>query len=155
MTAAAVRPYLHVVHRDAPDTEEQHAAALNRNGYALVVREESQEGEWPYPGFSKELAGLKAGESKVLKHKYPKDHPDESLQGKTVEFAVEVKSVRAMQLPELDDEFAKTTGQFDTLEQLKEALSKDLEARSKSEYDDDYHSKIIEKINRISYPSDF
>ena len=141
--------------RTKPKEEEDRAAALSRNGYALVVRKEAKDDEWPYPGFSKELVGMSTDESKTVKHKYPKDDPDESLQGETVKFEVTVKSVRSMTLPELDDEFAKTTGQFETLDELTEAVKKDLETRSKDEYDDEYYRELIDKIKEkaiIKYP---
>ena len=141
--------------RAKPKEEEDRAAALSRNGYALVVRKEAKDDEWPYPGFSKELVGMNSGESKTVKHKFPKDDPDESLQGETVNFEVSMKTVRSMNLPELDDEFAKTTGQFETLDELKEAVKKDLETRSKDEYDDEYFVELIDKIKAsatIKYP---
>jgi trigger factor len=141
--------------RAKPKEEEDRARALSRNGYALVVRKEAKDDDWPYPGFSKELVGMSAEETKTVKHKFPKEDPDESLQGETIKFEVTVKSVRSMTLPELDDEFAKTTGQFETLDELKEAVKKDLEARSKDEYDDEYYRELIDKIKEkaiIKYP---
>jgi FKBP-type peptidyl-prolyl cis-trans isomerase (trigger factor) len=53
-----------------------------------------------------------------------------------------MKTVRGMTLPELDDELAKTTGQFETLDELKEALKADLETRSKAEYEDEVLSRF-------------
>ena len=141
--------------RAKPKDEEDRSAALSRNGYALVVREETQDDEWPYPGFSKELVGMNLDESKTIKHKYPKDDPDESLQGETVNFEVKLKTVRAMILPDLDDEFAKTTGRYETLDELKEELKKELEFRAKDEYDDEYYVELIDKIKAgatIKYP---
>jgi len=141
--------------RAKPKDEEDRSAALSRQGYALVVRKEAQDDEWPYPGFSKELVGMNPNESKAVKHKYPKDDPDESLQGETVNFEVTLKTVRAMILPELDDEFAKTTGQYETLDELEEALKKELEFRAQNEYDDEYYVELIDKIKAgatIKYP---
>jgi trigger factor len=141
--------------RAKPKEEEDRAAALSRMGYALVVRKDAKDDEWPFPGFSKQLVGMGPGESKTVKHKYPKDDPDESLQGETVNFEVTLKTVRGITLPELDDEFAKTTGQFDTLDQLKEAVKQDLESRSKAEYDDKYYLELIDQIKAgatIKYP---
>jgi trigger factor len=142
--------------RAKPKEEEDRAAALSRNGYALVVREEAKkDDEWPYPGFSKELIGMSPDETKTVKHKFPKDDIDESLRGETVNFEVTVKTVRSMTLPELDDEFAKTTGQYETLDELKEALKTDLEERAKAEYDDEYFVELIDKIKAgatIKYP---
>jgi len=141
--------------RAKPKEEEDRAAALSRSGYALVIRKEARDDEWPYPGFSKELVGMNPGESKTVKHKFPKDDPDESLRGETVNFEVSMKTVRNMTLPELDDELAKLTGHYETLEELKETLQKDLEARSKTEYDDEYYLELIDKIKAgatIKYP---
>jgi trigger factor len=141
--------------RAKPKETEDRAAALSRDGYALVVREEAKDDEWPYPGFSKELVGMSPGESKTVKHKFPKDDPDESLQGETVNFEVTMKTVRSMTLPELNDDFAKTTGQFETLEELTESLKTDLENRSKAEYEDEYFVELIDKIKAgatIKYP---
>jgi trigger factor len=141
--------------RTKPKDEEDRTVALSRNGYALVVRKEAKDDEWPYPGFSKELVGMSPGESKTVKHKYPKDDPDESLRGESVKFEVTMKTVRSMTLPELDDEFAKTAGQFETLDQFKEALKGELETRSKAEYEDKFYLDLIEKIKAgatIKYP---
>jgi trigger factor len=57
-----------------------------------------------------------------------------------------VKTVRAVTLPELDDEFAKTVGAGDTLDALRESVAKDVESRSKTDYDDKYFVDLIEKI---------
>lgn len=141
--------------RAKPKDEEDREAALSRNGYALVVRKEGNDDDWPYPGFSKELVGMNPGDTKTVKHKYPKTDPDESLQGETVNFEVTMKTVRSMTLPELDDELAKMTGQYESLEDLKEALKADLESRSKDEYDDEYFVELIDKIKAgatIKYP---
>src|SRR5688572_5846608 len=51
-----------------------------------------------------------------------------------------------MTMPELNDEFAKTTGAGDTVEALREAVVKDVEARSRADYDDKYFVDLIEKI---------
>jgi trigger factor len=141
--------------RAKPKEEEDRPAALSRSGYALVIRKEARDDEWPYPGFSKELVGMNPGESKTVKHKFPKDDPDESLRGETVNFEVTMKTVQSLTLPELDDELAKMTGQYETLEELKETIQKDLEARSKAEYDDEYYLELIDKIKAgatIKYP---
>lgn len=142
--------------RDKPkEEEEDRAAALSRDGFAVVIRQESDKDEWPFPGFSKQLVGLKPGEDKTIKHKYPKDDADESLRGETVNFEVSVKTVRGMTLPELDDEFAKMTGQFETVEALKTSLMENLQANSKQDYEDSYFKKLIEKIKEsatIKYP---
>jgi trigger factor len=59
---------------------------------------------------------------------------------------VTVKTVRSVSLPEVDDEFAKTTGAGETVEALRAAVKNDVETRSKTDYDDKYFVDLIEKI---------
>lgn len=119
---------------------------MNREGFAAFVRKEERDTEWPYNGFAKELVGLKPGDTKTVKHTFPEDWDVEELKGKEVEMEVTVKTVRAVTLPELDDDFAKTAGAGETLDELKEAVKKDVEARSQADYDDKYFVDLIEKI---------
>jgi trigger factor len=119
---------------------------VNRQGFATVVRKEERDNEWPYNGFARELIGSKPGDVKTIKHTFPEDWDVEELKGKEVEMEVTVKTVRAVTLPELDDELAKTVGAGETLDELMEAVKKDVEARSKADYDDKYFVDLIEKI---------
>ena len=119
---------------------------LNRTGFAAFIRKEERDTEWPYNGFAKELVGLKPGDTKTVKHTFPEDWEVEELRGKETEMEVTVKTVRAVTMPELDDEFAKTVGAGETLAELREAVRKDVEARSKADYDDKYFVDLIEKI---------
>jgi len=119
---------------------------LNRTGFAAFIRAEERDTEWPYSGFAKELIGLKPGDSRTLKHTFPADWEVQELQGKDTEMEVTVKTVRAVSLPEIDDEFAKTTGAGQTADELREAVRKDVENRSKADYDDKFFVDLIEKI---------
>ena len=142
--------------KDAKEGED--FSDLSRESTATVVRAEDQQQdhEWPYQGFARELIGLKPGESKTIEHTYASDFDDEKLQGATVTFEVTVKSVRSVNLPELNDEFAKMVGaQYENLDQLKDALRKENEARAKADYDDKYFTQLIDKIKEgatIKYP---
>jgi len=119
---------------------------LNRTGFATFVRSEDRDTEWPYNGFAKELIGLKAGESKTIQHGFPEDWEVEELKGKSVEIVTTVKTVRGVTLPDLDDELAKMSGAGETLDELKEAVKKDVELRSQDAYDDKYFVELIEKV---------
>lgn len=119
---------------------------LNRTGFATFVRKEERDTEWPYNGFANELVGMKAGESKTIKHTFPKDWDVEELQGKDVEITATIKTVRGVTLPEVNDEFAKMTGAGETVDALMEAMKKDVETRSQNEYDDKYFVELIEKV---------
>ena len=119
---------------------------LNRPGFAAFIRKEERDTEWPYNGFAKELVGLKPGDTKTIQHTFPEDWEVEELRGKETEMEATVKTVRAVTMPELDDEFAKTVGAGETFAELREAVQRDVEARSKSDYDDKYFVELIEKI---------
>jgi len=119
---------------------------VNRTGFATFVRSEDRDTEWPYNGFAKELLGLKAGESKTIKHSFPEDWEVEELKGRDVEIEVTVKTVRGVILPDLDDEFAQKTGAGETVDALTETVKKDVEKRSQDGYDDKYFVELIEKV---------
>jgi len=142
--------------KDAKEDEDQ--SELSREAASTIVRAEDNlnDMEWPYKGFARELIGLKPGESKTIVHEYPEDFNDEQLKGATVTFEATIKTVRAVNLPELNDDFAKTVGeQYENLDQLKEALQKENEARSQADYDDEYYAKLIDMIKEgatIKYP---
>ena len=140
------------VEREVQETDyvlvdvESEIPELKRTGFATVVRKDDRKEEWPFTGFAKQLVGMKPNDSKTIKHDFPADHDLEALQDKSSEMTVTVKTVRAMTLPELDDEFAKTVGAGDTLESMRESVTKDVEARSKADYDDKFFVELIEKI---------
>ena len=119
---------------------------LNRTGFAAFIRSEERDTEWPYNGFAKELVGLKPGDTKTIKHTFPSDWEVDELRDKETEMEVTVQNVRAVTMPELDDEFARTVGAGETIDELREAVKKDVETRSKADYDDKYFVDLIEKI---------
>lgn len=146
---------LDVVGRKAK-AEDTDAPLVERNGFAIVIREEEKEDEFPFAGFSKKLIGLKPGEGKNLSHKYAKDFSDdEKLAGQNVAFEVTIKTVRAVNMPELDDEFAQKTGLGQTVEELRQRMLENITRESQDKYDDDYFNAVIDKIKTgatIKYP---
>lgn len=136
----------------AADDEEP---LIERKGFAIVIRDEEKEGEFPFPGFSKKLLGLKPGDGKNFSHKYAKDFDDEKLAGQNVAFEVTIKTVRGVNMPELDDEFAKKTGLGETVEQLRERMRENINRESQDKYDDEFFTAVIDKIKAgatIKYP---
>jgi trigger factor len=128
---------------------------IERKGFAIVIRAEARDDEFPFSGFAQNLIGLKAGESKSFSHKYPKNFSDEKLSGQNVVFDVTIKTVRAVNMPELDDDFAKKTGLGETVAELREHMQENMESESRDKYDDDFFSAVIDKIMEgalIKYP---
>jgi trigger factor len=87
------------------------------------------------PGFDEELLGLEPGSEKGFTLAYPADYAISELAGTSVEYRVWIRAVRQRVVPELDDEFAKDVGDFDSLEQFRERVREDIlkEARRLSE----------------------
>jgi trigger factor len=83
-------------------------------------------GEETLVGFNEALLGASPGDLKEIEITYPEDYGQESLAGKTVRFELEPKTLRKKELPALDDEFAKDLGDYQTLDELKEAIRKSL-----------------------------
>jgi trigger factor len=79
------------------------------------------------PGFDAHLLGLDVGASTSFAIHYPADHPIGELANTDVSYTVTVKGIKRRVLPELDDEFAKDLGEFDTLEALRKRVRDDLE----------------------------
>jgi trigger factor len=78
------------------------------------------------PGFEEQLVGARAGEDRRVEVRFPSDYTAEELRDKDAEFEVHVNSVRKSQPPELDDEFAKDVGDFETLDDLRMRMRSDL-----------------------------
>jgi len=78
------------------------------------------------PGFEEQLIGAVSGEDREVVVQFPDDYGAENLRGKEATFAVHVAAARRRELPELDDEFAKDLGDFETLEALRDQLKSDM-----------------------------
>lgn len=111
--------------------------------------------DYPYVGFSKEMVGLSANDEKKIRYTFSEETISEKVSGKEVEFTVEVQSVKELVLPELNDEFAKTMGDFENAEALKTAIQKQIVDKSREDYDQQFFSELIDKvadISTIKYP---
>lgn len=137
-------------------SENENATLLEDSPYQIIIGEDHEEDEeWPFKGFSKELIGLAENEEKTLSYTYPEDSNYEKLRGRQVEYHVTVQSVKSITLPELNDEFARTLGDYENLEELRKGIREQLEAEKQREYDQEYVSKVIDQIvedSTIKYP---
>ena len=92
------------------------------------------------PGFEDQVVGMKAGEEKDIKVKFPDEYFSKDLAGKDAVFKVKLHEIKEKKLPKLDDEFAKDVSEFDTLKELKEDIKskqqKDNDSRAKREQED-------------------
>lgn len=85
-----------------------------------------------FPGLAKELVGVKKGDEKEVTVEFPSDFRVEALQGKSVNYKINVTEVRAKKLPEMDEEFLKSMN-AESEEQFRENAKRDLTNRKESE----------------------
>jgi trigger factor len=98
------------------------------------------------PGFAERLSGMQKGESKRFSLQMPADYPRKELAGRSVEFRVTVKEVKKRRVPELNDDFAKTVGDAETLAALRERLRQQLLQRKTREQDAALKRRLLEKL---------
>ena len=89
--------------------------------------------------------GAKAGDEKELNITFPEDYHAE-LAGKAVVFKVKVHEVKAKELPEVDDEFAKDVSEFDTLADFKKDLGEKLKERRETQNQRDFEAALMEQV---------
>ena len=123
----------------------------------LVIGEaDSERGDFPYAGFGDNLVKLSVGGEKTVKYTYPADSRYDQLRGKDVEFHAKVESIKLLKLPELDDSFAQTVGEFENLDKLRDSIKEQLEARAKDEYENTWYEELIDEVvaqAKIKYPN--
>ena len=97
------------------------------------------------PGFEEQVAGHKAGEEFDVNVTFPEQY-EPSLAGKDAVFKCKINEIKAKELPELDDEFAKDVSEFDTLDELKADLKKQIADRKAENANVDFENQILEQV---------
>jgi trigger factor len=98
------------------------------------------------PGFDEQLLGLEVGATKAFTIHYPADYPIGELATTDVSYTVTVKGIKRRVLPELDDEFAKDLGEFDTLDALTTRVRADLEHEAKHAAEREDRAELMKQL---------
>ncbi|MDR1116820.1 MAG: trigger factor [Oscillospiraceae bacterium] len=102
------------------------------------------------PGFEEQLIGCKAGDDLDVNVTFPAEYHAEELAGKAAVFKVKLHEVKQVNLPELDDEFAKDVSEFDTFEEyrndVKAKLSEAREKTIKQDFENSVFDVVAEKV---------
>jgi trigger factor len=98
------------------------------------------------PGFDDHLIGIEAGATRSFTIQYPADFAVADLAGVEVLFTVTVKSIKRKVLPELDDEFAKDLGNFETLEALRARVRADLEEEARRTAERETRAALMKQL---------
>ena len=98
------------------------------------------------PGFEEGMVGHEIGEEFDVNVTFPEEYHAEELAGKPAVFKVKIHEIKMTELPELNDEFAKDVSEFDTLDEYKEDLRKDLLKKAEDKVKDDADNKLIDQL---------
>lgn len=133
------------------------SALLAERRYPVVIEKEEVDTktEWPFPGFSRLLIGLKVDEEKTFPHTFAKDSEYEDLRGQASTFKLKVEEIKDRQLPELDDALAQSLGNYKTVVDLRAEVEKQLTENYSRQAEDEYENRIVEKIiegSEIKFP---
>jgi len=103
-------------------------------------------GEDTLGDFSDNLTGMTPGETKEFDVRYPEDYGQPKLAGKTIRFRATLKGIRHKELPELNDEFARDLGDYQNLEELREAVRKSLFSERQYFAQQEAKGKIVDAL---------
>ena len=137
--------------------DEEDASITDKTPQQVIIPAEGEgsEREWPFPGFAQQLLGISAGENKEIQHTYPDDAEDEDYRGKTAVFTVDVQSVKELELPEVDEDFIQSMGDYDSPEAFRTSIEERLRKDQQEEYDNKFFNDLLEEIienAKIEYP---
>ena len=96
------------------------------------------------PGFEEQLIGAKIGEEKEVKVTFPEEYHAKDLAGKDAVFKCTIRSIKQKELPPVDDELAKKVSKFETLDELKADIRKNLEQEAERKAETDMRTAAIE-----------
>jgi trigger factor len=149
--------YMHLSGERKQAEEGQDPTLIKERSLSVVIDPEGEDhtDEWPFPGFSRNLISLQAGDQKDLAYTFSDDTPYESLRGIDAEYHLTVDEVKSRNLPELNDEFSQSIGEYETMEDLTGAIRSSLEEQAKETYNSDYDDQILDQLvgqSTIKYP---
>ena len=101
---------------------------------------------YPVTGFAEKIVGMSPGEDREFTLTYPEDHPNAAWQGKEAHFKVHLHGVKVWVPPELDDELAKTMGDYETLDEWRAGVRERQEAEALAQAEQDYADQVVEAL---------
>ena len=114
-------------------------------GTAKGQQAELSEGRF-IPGFASGIAGMRAGDTKDVEATFPANYQQADLAGKTAVFSIALHEIKELELPRIDDEFAKVASQHQTLDELKADMRARLLAVAQSRARRELGNRIVERL---------
>ncbi|HEV2423249.1 MAG TPA: trigger factor [Terriglobia bacterium] len=103
-------------------------------------------GERTVPGFTENLTGTRAGDTREFEVRYNGDFPRKSLAGQIVKYRVEVQGIKKKVIPPADDEFAKSVSDFSSLGELRDKVHADLETQKQKSAENAAKQALMERL---------
>ncbi len=119
---------------------EKEVSNLHDNEFELVL-----ERPGIFAGMDDEIIGMSEGEAKQFTTTIPEDYSNPELAGKEAQYDVALKGVKVRELPEIDDELAKSSGDFENVEQLREAVRQQLLVQKINDARRALRDEVVEK----------
>jgi len=98
------------------------------------------------PEIEEGIKTLTSGEANTFEVGFPDDFPDDELRGKTKSLHIELESHKTLEIPDLNDEFAKSLGEFADLEELRQKIEMDLKKEAEDRRDNIVRSKLLDCV---------
>jgi len=102
------------------------------------------------PGLSENLLNLKAGEGKEFSFTYPSDHYDKKIAGRKIDFKIKMKNVYEINLPEINEEFARAMGNFKNKQELEEKIKENLVQEAKNKQNQKTEVEMLKQLVELS-----
>ncbi|MDD5015232.1 MAG: trigger factor [Atribacterota bacterium] len=130
---------------------------INSQGYiegkeiegSKVEKQIIQLGENMPPEFNKQLIGCSAGDEKEIKILVPEDAKDKKISGKEIKYKVKIVEIKEKELPELNEDFLKTVGNYKTIDEFNKGIKDKLEKQMGMVNNNNYEHELLEKITEI------
>jgi trigger factor len=125
---------------------------LKADGLRTLLDAESTD---PAPDFAEAIVGMEAGEARTFTLTLPADFAREEYRGQEAEFTVKMTEVYASTLPELDDDLARTVGNFDSLKELEQHVRDQLQQAVQGKADEEYAQHVLQDVLKqaqVEYP---
>lgn len=127
--------------KDGKDVAEAKANPVHMDDVLIEIG-----GKTTVAEFTQHLTGASAGDERVFDVAYPEDAPDKRLAGKTFVYTVKVLGIKQKSLPELNNEFAKELGSFDSLDQVRKQIRENMEAERRHHAEREAKNKLVAEL---------
>ena len=132
---------------DIEGTVKEETVASNK-GWELLLDTDSPQ---PLPGFNEEILGMTVNEQREFTLTYPEEPENDYLAGQPAHFTVHLRDLKEKAAPDIDDDLARTVGSYETLEDLRAELRRQLQDKAEQFFSNRALTALVER-SEIEFP---